>query len=418
MNSTPPITCAIYARVSTDHGLKQEFNSIDAQIESCQHYIAINKMHGWQNDSSLIFTDEALSGGNTERPALQKMLKLIRAKKIQVVLIYKIDRLSRNLRDFIEMQELFTQHGCSLVSTTESFDTSTAMGRAMLNLVGVFAQLERERTRERITDKIAASKARGLWVGGVPPYGYLVKDSKLVIDKARAALVQQIYEKRVNGIFPQAIAAELRAQNIPYSSKRHGDTKWTAKHVGAILKCPTYAGYVIHKENRYEGVHTPIIEREQWQLVQSLMERGKAEFKYKNNDSPLRGLITCGQCGKKMMGTYTVCRGVRHRYYVCFNRHKNGKIVCDCPILPAGEAEKHLIGELIELSEDKELEAILHSIIPEYCHSLISDCLHNIDILLSRLNHEQLRELFQATYKKIEFSPAEQAFLLTKNTED
>lgn len=415
MNESSPINCAVYARVSTDHGLNQEFNSIHAQIESCQHYIAMNRHQGWTlNETEHIFTDEAISGGTTERPALQQMLKLVKAGKLQVVVIYKIDRLSRNLRDFIDMQELFTKHGCSLASTTESFDTSTSMGRAMLNLVGVFAQLERERTRERIIDKISATKARGLWVGGVVPYGYEAKEGKLIINKALAKLVKQIFEMRSQGAYPQAIATELRKQSTPFFSSRNGKSVWSSRHIHSILRCPVYAGYIQHKEKLYKGIHQSIIDEELWQEVQGLIKTVKAVSKKDPLQYPLRGLMTCEQCGARFITTHTTKKGVCHRYYVCSNRQKNGKEVCDCPILPAEATEQHLAHELQEICQVSELEKLLHRSIPEYKGSLVSECLDTFDKWVKRLTPKQLQALLEQAFEHISFKASDNAFLLTR----
>lgn len=410
------MNCAIYARVSTDHGLNQQFNSIDSQIETCQHYIATYTERGWKHHKKHLYIDEALSGGTTERPALQRMLQAIKAGDVQVVDIYKIDRLSRNLRDFVEMQDLFAKHECSLASTTESFDTSTSMGRAMLNLVGVFAQLERERTRERILDKIAATKARGLWVGGIPPIGYETQDNKLIINKDTANTVRLIFKLRAEGKYPQIITQHLREQGILYYTKRVGEKPWTSPRVANVLKCPPTQATSPIKDKLYEGVHEAIIERKQWLKVQKLIseEARKRKALKEQPEYPLRGLLHCAQCGNKFIPSHTKSKGVLRRYYICQTKQKEGRGVCNCPNLNAIQAEEHLMRELHILAQDENILEALYAQLPEYKPELLGDCFYNIELLLDRLSCEDLNKLFAQTYERIEFSPEQSAFLLTK----
>jgi site-specific DNA recombinase len=192
--ATKPLRCAIYTRVSTDHGLEQEFNSLDNQREAAQAYVKSQAQEGWRLIRDR-YDDGGFSGGSLERPALHKLLEEIRAHRIDIVVVYKVDRLTRSLTDFAKLVELFDAHSVSFVSVTQSFNTTTSMGRLTLNVLLSFAQFEREVTGERIRDKIAASKKKGIWVGGVVPLGYALHDRKLVIDAAEAATVRLVFER-------------------------------------------------------------------------------------------------------------------------------------------------------------------------------------------------------------------------------
>src|ERR1035437_4324161 len=192
--SVKAVRCAIYTRVSTDHGLDQEFNSLDAQYDAASAYIKSQAHAGWTLIRSR-YDDGGYSGGSTDRPDLQKLLDDIRARKIDVIVVYKVDRLTRSLTDFAKLVELFDAHSVSFVSVTQSFNTTTSMGRLTLNVLLSFAQFEREVTGERIRDKISASKKKGIWVGGVVPLGYALNDRKLVIDAAEAATVRLVFER-------------------------------------------------------------------------------------------------------------------------------------------------------------------------------------------------------------------------------
>ena len=215
MKPTPikTLRCAIYTRVSTDQGLDQEFNSLDAQREASQAFVKSQAHEGWKLNRDR-YDDGGFSGGSMDRPALQRLLADIKARRIDTVVVYKVDRLTRSLADFAKLVELFDEHVVSFVSVTQSFNTTTSMGRLTLNILLSFVQFEREVTGERIRDKIAASKKKGLWVGGVVPLGYEVRDKKLVVDEAEASTVRMIYERYLAlGSLP-ALQRELRARGI------------------------------------------------------------------------------------------------------------------------------------------------------------------------------------------------------------
>src|SRR5271166_5081885 len=215
MKIGPPkrVRCAIYTRVSTDQGLEQDFNSLDAQYDASQAYIRSQAHAGWTLVRAK-YDDGGFSGGNTDRPALQTLLEDVRADKIQVVVVYKVDRLTRSLADFAKLVELFDAHNVSFVSVTQQFNTTTSMGRLTLNVLLSFAQFEREVTSERIRDKIAASKRKGLWVGGKVPLGYAVKDNQIVIEEEGAALVRSIFQLYLELGSLNLLMKELRKRGL------------------------------------------------------------------------------------------------------------------------------------------------------------------------------------------------------------
>lgn len=271
--SSPVRLCAIYTRKSSEEGLEQSFNSLDAQREACEAYVLSQKEEGWIV-APQAYDDGGFSGGNIERPGLQQLMKDIEAKKVQTVVVYKVDRLTRSLADFAKLVELFDAYGVSFVSITQQFNTTTSMGRLTLNVLLSFAQFEREVTGERIRDKIAASKAKGMWMGGMPPIGYKVQDKGLLIDKDSAQQVQQIYQLYLELGTVNLLKAELdqRDWKTPARvSKRHGQSgerPYSRGHLYRILSNQLYIGKVVHKGNIYEGQHPAIIDIALWEKVQ------------------------------------------------------------------------------------------------------------------------------------------------------
>ena len=314
--------CAIYTRVSTDHGLEQDFNSLDAQREACEAYIKSQASEGW----TLIrghYDDGGFSGGNLERPALQQLLDAVRMNKLDIIVVYKVDRLTRSLADFAKLVELFDAQGVSFVSVTQSFNTTTSMGRLTLNVLLSFAQFEREVTGERIRDKIAASKKKGIWVGGVVPLGYRVEDRKLVVDEAEAATVRLVFERYLALGSMLTLLAELRERNIrtrrrTLSSGRDiGGVFFTKGPLAHLLKNRMYLGELNHHGQSYPGDHSPIIDREAFEAVQTRLNENMAARR--QNRTPSRALLIgkiFDDKGNLMTPSYAVKSSVRYRYYV------------------------------------------------------------------------------------------------------
>jgi site-specific DNA recombinase len=271
---TKSIRCAIYTRKSTDQGLEQDFNSLDAQYDASQAYIRSQTHAGWTLLRAK-YDDGGFSGGDTDRPALQRLLADVRAGKIDVIVVYKVDRLTRSLADFAKLVELFDQHNVSFVSVTQQFNTTTSMGRLTLNVLLSFAQFEREVTSERIRDKISASKRKGLWVGGMAPLGYDTKDRRITINEAEADRVQTIFRRYVELGSLNLLMADLRKRGIVTkvrtlrSGEKVGGIPFTRGPLAYLLRNRFYIGEVTFKGEVLKGEQTPIVDNELFEAVQT-----------------------------------------------------------------------------------------------------------------------------------------------------
>jgi site-specific DNA recombinase len=319
---TPIRRCAIYTRKSSEEGLDQTFNSLDAQREACAAYVLSQAGEGWTTIDTA-YDDGGYSGGNMDRPAMQALLTEIRRGQVEVVVVYKVDRLSRSLADFARMVELFDQHNVSFVSVTQAFNTTTSMGRLTLNVLLSFAQFEREVTGERIRDKIAASKAKGLWMGGRPPLGYDGVDSKLVINSAEATTVRAIFNRYLELGSVSKLAAELDRDDIRskvWTNKRGGQAggnRWYRGALYHLLGNPTYRGAIRHKEKLYPDSHPAIIDETTWVAVQAKLERTGAGRKTttRTAQAPLLRGVLHDDAGGVMHAVHTKRGEKRYRYY-------------------------------------------------------------------------------------------------------
>jgi site-specific DNA recombinase len=321
--SDRPLRCAIYTRKSSEEGLEQEFNSRHAQREACEAFIRSQRHEGW-SCLPQAYDDGGRSGGNLERPALQQLLTDIRDGKIDVVVVYKIDRLTRSLADFAKIVEIFDARDVSFVSVTQQFNTTTSMGRLTLNVLLSFAQFEREVTGERIRDKIAASKRKGMWMGGVPPLGYAAQGRKLVVIDEEAEKVRHIFRRYAAIGSVRLLREELEARGI--TSKSWTSTSghlWGGKPIGRgalylMLQNPIYRGEIVHKDETYPGEHAAIIEPALWDAVTARLAENAVERNTGlrvRNPSLLTGLLFDGE-GQRMTPTHAVKNGRRYRYYV------------------------------------------------------------------------------------------------------
>ena len=316
------VRCAIYTRVSTDAGLDQDFNSLDAQYDAAQAYIRSQAHAGW----SLIrhrYDDGGFSGGSTDRPALQQLLADIKAHKVDVIVVYKVDRLTRSLADFAKLVELFDAHQVSFVSVTQQFNTTTSMGRLTLNVLLSFAQFEREVTSERIRDKIGASKRKGLWVGGVAPLGYHAKDRKITVVEEEAKVVRHIFQRYLDLGSLNLLLADLRTAGIT-TKVRHlsngriiGGIPFTRGPLAYFLRNRFYIGEVRFKGETFPGEQPAILDRKVFEAVQARLEQQRTnQTKIRHSsESPLTGRIFDDR-GNRMTPTYATKNGVRYRYYV------------------------------------------------------------------------------------------------------
>jgi len=316
------VQCAIYTRVSTDAGLDQEFNSLDAQYDAASAYIRSQAHASW----TLVRTrydDGGFSGGSTNRPALQRLLADVRARKVQIIVVYKVDRLTRSLADFAKLVELFDAHGVSFVSVTQQFNTTTSMGRLTLNVLLSFAQFEREVTAERIRDKIAASKRKGLWVGGMVPLGYELKDGKLYIVEKEAEEVRTIFRRYLELGSVNRLAIDLRERNFRTKIRKlsNGQTRggvlFTQGPLFYMLRNRFYVGEVLYKGEVCPGPQPQLIERELFGAVQQrLTEQRAHNVTARHKSNALLREILFDEAGHPMIPTHTTKQGVRYRYYV------------------------------------------------------------------------------------------------------
>ncbi|MEE3099003.1 MAG: recombinase family protein, partial [Pseudomonadota bacterium] len=359
--------CAIYTRKSSEEGLDQDFNSLEAQREACAAYILSQRHEGWRELPER-YDDGGISGGTMNRPGLRRLLDDVRAGRIDTVVVYKVDRLTRALSDFARIVEIFDSAGVSFVSVTQAFNTTSSMGRLTLNVLLSFAQFEREVTAERIRDKIAASKRKGMWMGGLPPLGYDVKDRALVVNEAEAETVRMIFRRYLDLGCVRALKAELDADGV-ISKRRANGSGCKSISRGALyelLRNPVYIGETRHKDERHPGMHEAILDRATWDAVQRALDDnggGKRSGAPRSSARPLDGLLFDAQ-GRPMKPTHasrSVRAGhgvVRKRYWYYASRPDG-----DAPVMrmPAEELERFVLRTLKEhLGDADRLAADLH----------------------------------------------------------
>jgi DNA invertase Pin-like site-specific DNA recombinase len=344
--------CAVYCRVSTDERLDQEFNSLDAQKEAGHAYIASQRAEGWIPVAD-DYDDPGYSGGNTDRPALKRLLADIERGRIDIVVVYKIDRLTRSLADFAKMVDVFD---VSFSAVTQQINSATSMGRLMLNVLLSFAQFEREVTSERIRDKIAAAKRKGMWMGGVPSIGYDVVNRQLVVNDAEAAVVRRIFEAMLTIGSPTQIAANLTAEGITTKAwttqegQTRSGTRIDKKYLHKLLRNRIYLGELSHKGNWYPGAHPPIIDRALWDKVHAVLAKDSharsVETKIRSRtDALLRGLLYAPS-GERMYPTYSSKRGHKYHYYVSKSESRFGAPGKSFARLPAPEIEAAVVAQI------------------------------------------------------------------------
>ncbi|MBK9589241.1 MAG: recombinase family protein [Sphingomonadales bacterium] len=343
--------CAIYTRKSTDEGLEQAFNSLDAQREACAAYILSQTHEGWEANSEL-YDDGGYSGGSMVRPGLQQLMADVEAGKIDVIVVYKVDRLTRSLADFARIVDILDRKGASFVSVTQAFNTTTSMGRLTLNVLLSFAQFEREVTGERIRDKIAASKARGMWMGGVVPLGYEVRDRKLVIVPDEAERVQNIFARYQQLGSVYALQAELAAQGIRTKARTlkdgqvYGNCSFSRGGLYQMLANRIYLGEITHRGRSYRGEHEGIIDAVTFERVRDLLSVNRVEHRHAvhaEHPSPLAGILWDSE-GRRMSPNHANKNGARYRYYVsCKDKER-----LSLPVhrVPAGDIESLVFQQL------------------------------------------------------------------------
>ena len=354
------LRCAIYTRKSTEHNLDLEFNSLDAQREACEAYIKSQAHEGWRLIPGR-YDDGAFSGASLERPALQKLLGEVQAEKIDIIVVYKVDRLTRSLADFAKLVELFDRHAVSFVSVTQSFNTTTSMGRLTLNVLLSFAQFEREVIGERVRDKIAASKAKGIWVGGPIPLGYASVKKKFVLLPGEADTVRTIFRRYLELGSIRALAEDLdrrdfRTKRQEISNGRvRGGIRFGVGYLAQILRNRFYIGDVVYRGKVHRGEHEAIVDQALFAAVQVKLADGAVARRLKLKASPaiLMGRIYDDR-GERMTPSHSIKNGARYRYYVSHallqNRTDEAGSV---PRVPAPEVEQLVVNALRELASSQ-----------------------------------------------------------------
>jgi site-specific DNA recombinase len=366
-NDAKILRCAIYTRKSTEHGLEQEFNSLDAQREACEAYIKSQAFQGWKALPQQ-YNDPAYSGGNLDRPALKRLLADIEAGKIDVIVVYKIDRLTRSLADFAKLVEAFDAKSVSFVAVTQQFNTTTSMGRLTLNVLLSFAQFERELSAERVRDKVAASRRKGKWTGGTVPLGYEAKDKKLVISKTEAETVRTMFRLYLElGSFGKLVA-ELERRKIVTKrrntkvAKYQGGIPFTYGPLAYFLKNRIYIGETHHGGKWFKGEHQAILDRSTFDRVQELLKSNtvKRKVKFSESGALLQGKLFDDK-GNRMGPSFSSKNGVRYRFYVSTalrgRKHKAGSVTR----IPAPEIEgliEATLSEKLQAPKDKMLEQV------------------------------------------------------------
>lgn len=353
------LRCAIYTRKSTEHGLEQEFNSLDAQGEACEAYIRSQCEQGWHSVDA-VFDDGGFSGGTTDRPGLIALMAAVRAGRVDVVVVYKVDRLTRSLSDFARIVDLFDKHGVSFVSVTQQFNTTTSMGRLTLNVLLSFAQFEREITSERIRDKIQASKEKGMWMGGAPPFGYDNKDRELVVNQVDAKGVRHMFERYIELKSIVALQWELNdkkiftRKRISRSGKSYGGKPFSRSSLYIMIQNELYIGKVRFKGVSYEGKQEAIVPLELWNEAQAVLKENRRQRAHRKNNGSgglFSGLLT-GSDGKAFFSVSTSKGSRRYRYYVSKDLRSRSD---DRPFRVSADAlEKIVREEIAERFRDRE----------------------------------------------------------------
>jgi DNA invertase Pin-like site-specific DNA recombinase len=363
------LNCAIYTRKSTEEGLEQNFNSLDAQREACENFIASQKAEGWVMLPEQ-YNDGGFSGGNMERPGLKQLIKAIKTGAIDTIVVYKIDRLSRSLADFAKLVEIFDEHKVTFVSVTQSFNTTTSMGRLTLNILLSFAQFEREVSGERVRDKISASRKRGMWMGGMPPLGYDIVSRKLVPNPQEVKIVQEIFRRFSLVPSMATLVHDLRARGV--TSKSWVTIKGiqrTGKLVDKgflykILNNPVYVGIAAYKGKHYTGEQPAIIDQPVWEKVQANLAKGRSNRPLhagradRTSQAPclLKGLLYSNE-GRCFTPGYTRKKDKFYRYYINTDAIKIGPKSCEIQRLPAGDIESVITAKVKEVLQTPEVTA-------------------------------------------------------------
>ena len=420
--------CAVYTRKSSEEGLDQEYNSIDAQRDAGHAYIASQRAEGWIPVAD-DYDDPAFSGGNMERPGLKRLMADIEAGKIDVVVIYKIDRLTRSLADFSKMVEVFERQGVSFVSVTQQFNTTTSMGRLMLNVLLSFAQFEREVTGERIRDKIAASKRKGMWMGGVPPLGYDVENRRLVPNPQEAKLIRHIFTRFVELGSSTKLVKELKLDGVTSKAWTTQDGKIREGKpidkglVYKLLGNRTYLGELRHKEQWYQAEHLPIVDQTVWDSVHAILAtngRSRANATRATTPFLLKGIVF-GHDGRALTPWHSTKKttGKRYRYYLPMRDLKEHAGASGLPRMPAAELESAVLDQLRNILRAPNLLSDLvpqaKKLDPTLDEAKVTVAMTRLDLIWDQLFPAEQTRIVKMLIEKVIVSPSDLEVRLRAN---
>ena len=415
-NNKKPIRCVVYTRKSSEEGLEQEFNSLDAQREAGEAYIHSQKHEGWTLLPNR-YDDGGISGGTMDRPGLQQLLADVKNNRIDVVVVYKVDRLSRSLGDFAQIIDLFDKHGVSFVSVTQQFNTTSSMGRLTLNILLSFAQFEREVTGERIRDKIALSKKKGMWMGGYVPLGYDVASRKLIPNDLEADLVRRIFNRFVRLGSTTLLCKELNDQGFRTKRRRGRDGRmndgcpFNKTTLYKILNNRIYLDEIRHKDKWYPGEHQAIIDQDLWDKAHAIMAQDRtqrARDTARKTAAPLKGLLY-GPDGKAMTPTHTRRGDKVYRYYVTHTANKRGYEECPVCMVRAADIEGIVFDQFKAIFKNPAMivstwkaAATMNDGISE---DEVREGLQSIEAVWDHLYHKEQARLLQLFIEKIRVEP-------------
>lgn len=398
--------CVIYTRKSTEEGLDLEFNSLDAQYEACAAYIKSQSSNGWRLVGRR-YDDGGYSGGNVNRPALRELQKDITDGLVDIVVVYKIDRLSRSLCDFTDLSKIFEEHGVSFVSVTQQIDTSNAAGRMMLNILMSFAQFEREMTADRIRDKIYATRKKGMWTGGVTPFGYKVVDKRLEVDPDAAETVRMMFRRYAATASTRQVARELNDAHIP----RPGGL-WLPCHVSTLLRNCVYIGKLPIKRTgqMFDGLHQPIVDEPVWRDVQRLLDANRptdGKLPRRETLAPLKGLLKCGTCGSAMTPVFSNSKAGKNRryiYYRCARDAKQADHKCPIRNIAAREIERMVYSQLRCILHRDDVVRLVSEGDPQKEHDYL-EATANVDQFWDRLYPAERDRLLHLIVREVRLWP-------------
>lgn len=399
------LRCAVYTRKSSEEGLEQEFNSLDAQREACEAYITSQKAEGWVLVPDR-YDDGGVSGATLERPALKRLLADIDAHRVDVVVVYKIDRLSRALMDFSKLVEVFDRNHVTFVSVTQSFNTTTSMGRLTLNILLSFAQFEREVIGERIRDKVAASRKKGMWMGGFVPLGYDVKDRKLVVNEIEAKKVRMIFERFVKLGSATTLVRALRTEGVTGKQGKLVDKGYIYK----LLNNRVYIGRAVHKGAAYPGEHQAVVGQPLWDKVHDVLAespRKRAARTRAQTPALLKGLLF-GPTGRAMTPTHTRKGGKLYRYYVSTDVLKRDADACTVRRVPAAEIESAVIDQLRIILRSPEIIVrtwrVARQSLDGFAEADVRDALQRLDPLWDELFPGEQARIVQLLVERVDIN--------------